>query len=312
MTISSAEGILAATVAQRFYIDSESKVKIAAELGISRFRVARLLDIAVSEKIIRFTITSPLAQNTELAELVRTRFGLNRVLVVDAPEDESDVGRLRRRVGAACAALLSEVVTAEDVLGLGWGRTMSAIAAELTHLAPCGVVQLGGMAGSVSENSLELIRRVSETGGGRAYPIYAPLVVPDAATAAGLVSQPGVSSAIRMFAKITLAAVAVGSWDPPESQMRDTLDPETRDALIDKGVVAEVLATLFRDDGTIVTDIDDRTLALDYERMKALPELILVAAGANKSRAIRALFRAGVGTSLVTDSSLARGLLRLR
>ena len=309
VTVTAGEGILAATVAQRFYIDGDSKVQIADDLGISRFRVARLLEIAVAEKIIRFTIAAPLALNMELSEMVRRRFGLRQVLVVDAPEDENDPNRLRRRIGAAAASALSDLVTDDDVLGIGWGRTMSAMATELTHLASCPVVQLGGMAGSVHENSLELVRRVSEVGGGRPYPLFVPLVVQDAATAAALRSQPGVESAMRRFESITVAAVAVGSWDPPESQMRDSLEPAARQALTERGVVAEILATLIRRDGSVVTDIDDRTTALDYEGMKRIPELVLVAGGERKAGAVRAALNAGLGTTLVTDRSLARELL---
>ena len=311
MTASSGELILAATVAQRFYVDGETKSQLATQLGISRFRVARLLEIAVSEGIIRFTITAPLAQNTELSELVRKRFGFRQVIVVDAPEDEDDAHRLRRRVGQAAARLLSGIVTEDDVLGIGWGRTMSAMAIELTQIAACPVVQLGGMAGSVSENSLELVRRVSEVGGGRAYPFFVPLVVQDAATARGLRDQPGVEAAMRLFGSITVAAVAVGSWDPPESQMREGLKLEDRRALSEKGVVAEILATLLRSDGSVVTDLDDRTTALTYEGMRRIPTLILVAAGANKAQAIRAAINADLGDMLVTDRSLARALLHL-
>jgi DNA-binding transcriptional regulator LsrR (DeoR family) len=309
MAMSSGEGILAATVAQRYYIGRESKLQISNDLGISRFKVARLLDLAVSTEIVRFTITAPLAQNVELSELVRKRFGFRQVVVVDAPEDEGDPARLRKRVGAAAAGVLSNLVTESDVLGIGWGRTMSAMATALTHLAPCPVVQMGGMAGSVNENSLELVRRVSEVGGGRAYPLFVPLVVHDAATAQGLRSQPGVESAMRRFESITVAAVAIGSWDPPESQMRDALSPETQEALAKRGVAAEILATLIRHDGSIVTDIDDRTTALGYEGMRRIPELLLVAGGARKAHAVRSAINAGLGTTLVTDRSLARSLL---
>lgn len=310
MALNSGEGILAATVAHRFYIDRDSKIKIAEDLGISRFRVARLLDIAVAEGIVRFTITAPLSLNVDLSARLRRQFGFRHVVVVNAPDDEGDPVRLRRAVGAAAAKLLSELVTESDVLGIGWGRTMSAMAAELTTLAPCPVVQMGGMAGSVQENSLELVRRVSEVGGGTAHPLFVPLVVPDAATAKALQNQPGVEAAKRLFSKISIAAVAVGSWDPPESQMREALSEPVRNSLQSKGVAAEILATLLRSDGSVVTDIDDRTTALDYAGLKKVPELILVAAGKRKARAILAAHRAGLGTTLVTDRSLARALLR--
>lgn len=33
-------------VARRFYLDDRTKLQIAAEMGVSRFRIARLLDLA--------------------------------------------------------------------------------------------------------------------------------------------------------------------------------------------------------------------------------------------------------------------------
>jgi len=36
---------LAALVARRYYLDERSKVEIAGELGLSRFKIARMLDL---------------------------------------------------------------------------------------------------------------------------------------------------------------------------------------------------------------------------------------------------------------------------
>ncbi|RLP75570.1 transcriptional regulator [Mycetocola tolaasinivorans] len=311
MTASPDSGILAATVARRFYVDGDSKLQIAEDLSISRFRVARLLDYAVANNIVRFTITAPLSHNLELAELIRKRFGYRQVIVIDAPEDENNPTALRQRVGTAAAQLLSETVTDRDVLGIGWGRTMSAMARELVDLAACTVVQLGGMVGSVSENSLELVRRVSEVGGGRAYPLFVPLIVPDEATAAGLRSQPGVQSATQRFSEITVAAAAVGSWQPADSQMRDALAPADRDRLTQMGVVTEVLASPLTREGILVPDLEKRAIALDYAGLVRIPHLILVAAGAHKADAVHAAKLGGLGDTLVTDRSLARALLKL-
>jgi DNA-binding transcriptional regulator LsrR (DeoR family) len=41
-----AQLILIASVARRYYLEGRSKVEIAEELGLSRFKVARLLDTA--------------------------------------------------------------------------------------------------------------------------------------------------------------------------------------------------------------------------------------------------------------------------
>ena len=47
---------LATTVARRYYLDDRSKIEIAAELKLSRFKVARLLELARSSGIIRISI----------------------------------------------------------------------------------------------------------------------------------------------------------------------------------------------------------------------------------------------------------------
>ena len=53
------EIVLAARVAREFYIKGVSKVEIAGRLGISRFRVARLLDSALEAGMVRIEIGLP-------------------------------------------------------------------------------------------------------------------------------------------------------------------------------------------------------------------------------------------------------------
>jgi DNA-binding transcriptional regulator LsrR (DeoR family) len=307
--LSPGAAILAATVARRFYIDGNTKSEIADEMGLSRFKVARLLEQSVREGIVRFEIATPNSFNSELSETIRKRFGLRRVVVIDVPDEERTPAGIRQAVGRGAAAVLSDLVTENDVLGIGWGRTLSAMALELTEIARCLVVQMGGMVGSVTENSLELVRKISEVGGGQAYPLFVPLIVQDAQTARSLATQPGVAAAMKLFDSITIAAVAVGSWDPPDSQMMASLPLHERDALTGKGVAAEVLSTLILHDGTVLPDLQNRSMATGIEVLRQIPELILIAGGESKAEAVHAVINAGLGTTLVTDNSMAE-LLR--
>lgn len=302
--------MLAATIARRFYIDGESKSEIAESIGLSRFKVARMLEQSVREGIIRFEIVTPSSFNHELSEELRKAFGLRRVVVVDLLEEDETMAVMRQSVGRAAAEVLSELVEESDVLGVGWGRTLSVMSEELRSIAPCLVVQMAGIVGSINENSLELARKISQVGGGQAYPLFVPLIVQDAQTAESLRSQPGVSAALELAGKITVAAVAVGSWNPPESQMMAALTLQERDELQEKGVVAEILSTLIRADGSIVTDLLERSIAASLETLRGIPELILIAGGARKADAVRAVIAAGLGTTLVTDNRMAERMLR--
>src|ERR1700678_737505 len=53
------EVVLAARVARQYYLEGISKVDIAERLGISRFRVARLLDSARESGLVRIEIGLP-------------------------------------------------------------------------------------------------------------------------------------------------------------------------------------------------------------------------------------------------------------
>jgi DNA-binding transcriptional regulator LsrR (DeoR family) len=57
--MSPAEMVTAALVARRFYLDKRSKVQIADELGMTRFKVARLLELARARGIVSITICGP-------------------------------------------------------------------------------------------------------------------------------------------------------------------------------------------------------------------------------------------------------------
>ena len=140
--------------------------------------------------------------------------------------------------------------------------------------------------------------------------MYTPQVLPDAKTAASLRKQPEVAEAYRHFPTITKAVVAVGSWTPPSSQLYDSLPPKERDALLRRGVTAEICATLLDASGkTVAQDFSDRCISIAGDQLRAIEEVIAVAGGEQKVAAVRSVLLSGHAKSLVTDAALARKLL---
>ena len=303
-----AELIRAAAIARRYYIDGASKIEIAQEYAISRFKVARVLDQARAAGLIRIDIAVPAEIDTELSGALRTAYGLREAIVADTPEESDE--ELRRHLGRLAAGYLTEVTAEGDVVGLACSRTLHAMTLALAELPRITVVQLTGVhPGGVEENSVELVRRVASLARGPAYPIYAPLLVSDAATAHSLRRQPQVAEAMKRYGDLTKAVVAIGSWDPPMSLVRDSLGRSDGERLRKRGVRAEVCAGLLDDAGEPVGDLADRVIAISLDQLRKVPEVIVVAGGAKKSAAIRAALRGGFITSLVTDAGVARALL---
>src|SRR3954462_172641 len=108
-----AQLVLTAAVARRYYVEDASKVEIAEEYGLSRFQVARLLDRARASGLVKIVISAPGAVDVDLSNRLQRAYGLQHAVVIDTPEN--DATALRRDLGKAAAALLTEIVTANDV-----------------------------------------------------------------------------------------------------------------------------------------------------------------------------------------------------
>jgi len=302
--------VLTASIARRYYVDGRSKVEIADEFQLSRFKVARLLDQARSSGMVRIEISYAGGIDVDLSARLQETLGLKRCLVVDTPEEHA--AALRVQLGRAAAELLTEIVTAEDVLGLAWARAVTEMTNALTSLAPAPVVQLTGALTrtDVDANSVELVRNVARLSGGPAYLFYAPLVVADAATARILRQQPEVAEAVAHFASVTKAVVGLGRWEPGQSTLYDAMDGKAREQLARAGVVADISGVFVTCDGEPVQSrITDRIIAINAKQMDAIDEVIAIAYGMPKVPAVRAAVRSGLVNGLVTHSPLAQALL---
>ena len=305
-----AELILSASVARRYYLDGRSMVEIAEEFGLSRFKVARLLDAARDSGLVHIEIRHAGVIDVDLSGRLQDRFGLEHAVVVDAPD--SDAVHLRQQLGHATAELLGEVVTSSDVLGLAWARSVSAISAALPPLPAVPVVQLTGALAlpDGGYGSIDLVRDAARATGGPAYVFYAPFIVSDAATARALRRQPEIARAFDRVPSVTRAVVALGLWAPGESTLHDAADERDQKALRARGVCAEISGVFLSGDGEPVdTELAARMIGIDADRMRAIPEVIMMAYGVAKEPALRAALRSGLVGGLVTHSVLARALL---
>jgi DNA-binding transcriptional regulator LsrR (DeoR family) len=184
------------------------------------------------------------------------------------------------------------------------------MAQQVQGLPPCQIVQLTGIAGAVQASSVDLVRKLTSVTRGGHFPIYAPLVVSDPETAVALRRQPGIQAAVSRWKTITIAAVAVGSWDAAGSQLFPILSAKDRRELSGLDVVSEMCSILFDADGEPLTSpLIPRTMAIPYRDLARIPEVIAIAGGVAKTAAIRSVLRGHAITSLVTDADVASRLL---
>jgi len=302
--------VQAAIAARRHFLGRQTKSQIADDLSISRFKVARLIDAAIEQGIVNFVISEPSDLDVDLSDKLRKRYGLKNALVLKAPNQSTSA--LTEPLGSLAAQLLEEMLEDGQLLGVAWGRTLSATARALTRLPKVDVVQVAGNPAGLdfALNPVELVQTIARAGTGRPYPIFAPMWVEDQAAVEGLRGERIVAEALALHSKIDVLMVGIGSWDPPESCLCDAFPPLWHDQAIAAGVRADLCATLIDDEGNAIpSPLDHLGLCITAEQLRRIPDVVGIGGGQEKAAAIAAVLRGGWISTLVTDAGVAHRLL---
>ncbi|UFU05399.1 sugar-binding transcriptional regulator [Ruania halotolerans] len=304
------ELILMRDVSIDFHLEGKSKVEIAKERDLSRFQVARLLSSARDLGIVRIAISLPEESDSELGAQLSAELGVD----VSISPSHSDVGQRRELLARTVARAVRDRVREGMTVGMSWSRTIEAAAQYIDQLAPCEIVQLvGAQPVQGSGDSLELIQRFKAMPGVRTWPIWAPLVVRDAATATGLREQPQIAEALAKAGSLDLAVVAIGGWSRPTSTVYPNLSDADLEAARAGGTVGECSGRLFDADGREVqTPLDERVVAVTLEQLRRTPEVIACGFGAPCAPAVRAAVRGGFASALVLDAECAQAMVAVR
>lgn len=306
------DAVLMANVARRYYLRSQSKQEIADTLGISRFKVARLLTAASETGIVRIRIGLPGEADGALSEELRRTFHLDRVVVLEDIEleggDESPRALLRR-LGQAALEVLGEILTKDDVLGLASARPLLAMGDDVTAFPACPVVQLtGAVSRPDARDIIQTIRALTEVGGGEAHVFYAPIIGSEPTT--GMRRQPDVRQAFALLPDVSVAVLGIGSWEPGLSTVHDAIDEDLRRTLTDAGVTAEIAGIYLDDAGAPVANVlTERTLTPSLPELLRIPTRFGVTFDARKARAVRTAIRGKLINNLITHRALAEEML---
>ena len=107
-------------VAWLYHVSNLSQQEIGDRLGISRFKVVRMLAEAKQLGVVRIVIEHNSTTTLELADQLTKRFHLREAQVARAPKNGSDT-EARRAVGIAAAGFLARIALAKQPITVGLG-----------------------------------------------------------------------------------------------------------------------------------------------------------------------------------------------
>lgn len=295
-----------------YYVDQLTQDETAKRLSISRASAGRLLDRCRKSGVVTFTISAQHYDAFALARQLKERFGLREALVPpDLDDSLLDQDAINRRLALSGAQYLNSHLKADDVLGVGWGRTvqqtLSAMSPEV--LGRASLVSLTGGVGGYVETMLHV---PSE----RANP-HPPQVIPTpiaASTpelAAALREEPSVQAVLQTARRADMALVGIGNVDTGSTlgQLGYARDEDLA-AYQREGAVGDILGVFYDAQGRVVdVPLHGRRIGIDLDDVRRIPHVVSVAGGMDKLEAIRAALRGRLVDVLITAENVARALL---
>ena len=296
-------------IASQFYLEGRTQVEIARDMRLDPSTVSRYLKRAREEGVVRVEIRPPMQEHAELGLALAERFGIARAIVV--PGDDPGLGD----VASAAADHVASLLRSGMRLGISWGQTLSAMVQSLPRgiVSDLAIAQMAGGLGNTTPGvqGNELVRYLAEL-----YPpshvhyLHAPAIVDTVGIQQAILSDHSVQSALTAAANSELALVGIGTLGDDATLVRGGyLSADDRMWLLEHGAVGNVNTRFFDEAGRPVADLEERTIAIEWDELRRVPTVVAVAAGMAKARAIMGALRTGSVNVLVTDAPTARLLL---
>jgi deoxyribonucleoside regulator len=305
--------LLMIQVAKRYYELDMTMGELAKELNLTRWQASRLLTDAREAGIVRIEIVPRAPRSPDIEARLQRRYGLKEAVVVPNTGEE-DEGLLLESVAQAAARMLAGLGKV-PLIGVSWGRTMSAVAHRLPPFWNEGVevVLLNGAMNirspSIRTNNVAELFARSANGTATLLPV--PAILGHAATRVALEQDPTIASVLDLARRAPVICFGLGTISPDSVLVQSGFVTEAETAALRaEGAVGDILSHYVDAHGNIVDPgIDARTISLDLRLCRERKFSIGVAAGKSKQAITLACLRAGYINVLVTDEQTARFLL---
>lgn len=295
-------------VAKQYFVEMKTKSEIAEELGLSRFKIARLITEAIEQNYIAFTFPKQHLLGDELAQQLCQKYKLHHAIVLLMTDSLDDQSLLTEKLGHVTANYLASFLKKDMKVGVAWGRVLSSTINALPALPPIEVVQLSGVHPKIEfhQNPIDLIHKMAAVSQGKAHPIYLPMWVDHEALKSQLESDPHIIEACSLYDHLDVILTGIGSWKSGASSLFNIFPQEWKEPLLEHDVCADICISLLDSQGHMLHNpLDTLGFGITSDQLKQAKNIIGVAGGKEKYEAIMATLKSGLLGTLITDFNTA-------
>jgi central glycolytic genes regulator len=239
---------------------------------------------------------------------LKHKLGIKKVVIVPGDSDESPM--VKGELGKASAICMKKLLSGKNIIAVTGGSTMAAVAErlspELTQKELLFVPARGGVGEDVQNQANTICSIMSRNTHSKHRVFY----VPDQVSTdiyESLIKEPDIHEVLKLIKSASMVLHGIG--DAITMAERRKTNPEILSTLESKKAVGEAFGYYFNEEGEIVHKV--LTIGLQLEDLVHIPNVIAVAGGNSKAKAIKAyLKQAPASTILITDEGAAKKLLK--
>jgi DNA-binding transcriptional regulator LsrR (DeoR family) len=306
-----ADAAMMARICWYYFKEGQTQEEIAQRLGLTRKRINRILSDARVSGFVQIAIDSSVSICADLETRLADTFGLRRAIVVPSPNPERDV---RTVVGAAAGQFISDHLGQGASLGITWGGTINAAAANVLRRRGqdnAVVLLCGGLAKSTNVNPYDNAAMFARALDATCFYVTAPMFAATRELRDALINSDPVQTVLAMTPQLDMALLSAVDLSAQSKALEyGVISREVWRSLREAGAVGDICGHYLRSDGTPVDHpLAARTINPPLEELRKVRQLVLAAGGRQKISIIHAAILARLCHVLITDESAATGLL---
>lgn len=310
------ENALLYRILKQYYIEGISQKKIAELEGVSTATVSRAIKEGIKRGYVRVSLDLPENSVPNLEEAIKAHYGLNMVRVLDSEVENQEI--IMHDVASAFSSYFTSILKPGDIIGLSWGRTLSAVADFLKPKKIPGLTFVsmnGGVAEDVSKTGVgQVVRAFAKPFQASAYSLLLPIYVSSEKVVNELKKDGNVKNIFDMIEKANIAVFSVGGLIHTSLLFKSGyLSEESCKKMREEGYVGDICSRFFKRNGSqVVGDLDMRSVGISLEELKKKPKKICIVADKEKAEALSGALNGGYVDDLFVDKKTALELLKLQ
>jgi len=239
---------------------------------------------------------------------LKHRLGIKKVIIVPGDCDESSM--VKGELGKAAAVCMKKLLGGKNIIAVTGGSTMAAVAErlspELTQKEMLFVPARGGVGEDVANQANTICSNMAKNTDSKHRVLYVPGQV-SSEIYESLIREPDIHEVLNLIQSASMVLHGIG--DAITMAERRKTNPNIKQRLEKGEAVGEAFGYYFNEEGEIVHKV--QTIGLQLEDLAHIPNVIAIAGGTSKAKAIKAYFKqAPSSTVLITDEGVAKTLLK--